>query len=371
MGKVISSASAKKVQLQQAGLMSDGVEPGVAQDMAQDETRLGGYAYQIISQQSQVISKLRSSVLADKDPENLHKMRIGTRRLAAAVLLFEDAVSITSAKGKTRSAAKLAKEIKNLTQTLGDVRDMDVMKQWFADALVNDRRKEDGHDAHSFSKKEKKTIRALLKAIKKRRKKKLATLTEALQGDRYKKLINQFKRWRKQPTFTALAQAKAAEAAALKIVEPIANLLQHPAWLMASRKVGDRGGGTHFVPVSSLTLEQLNQQLAQNGEQLHDLRKQIKNVRYQSEFFRGLYGIAYASQVREFRTLQKILGGLQDQIVVSQFLADEIGADWADKLPTIAAKFQSSRLALWQQWQPYQKKYLKLQGRASDSDQVA
>lgn len=388
MAKIISSASAKKVSLEKAQLQKPiaaaKVEADASQTIAQDETRLGGYAYQIISQQAQVISKLRSHVLEDKDPENLHQMRIGTRRLAAAVLLFDDAVSMTSEKGKPRSPEKIAKGIRGLTKTLGGVRDMDVMKQWFTEALAHDVASGSGKNGSgkngsgkngndkkkSFSKKEKKTIQALLKTIKKRRKKKLATLKETLQGDRYKKVMHPFKQWRKQPTFAGRADALAAEAAATKIVEPIANLLQHPAWLMATRKVGGRGGA-HFAPVSDLTLEQLNQQLEQNGEQLHDLRKQIKSVRYQAEFFRGLYGTAYATQVKEFRTLQKILGGLQDQIVVSQFLADEIGDNWADKLPTIAADFQNSRLALWQQWQPYQQKYLKLRGKLPARSEAA
>ncbi len=107
-----------------------------------------------------------------------------------------------------------------------------------------------------------------------------------------------------------------------------------------------------------------------DGEQLHDLRKQIKNIRYQTEFFRGLYDITYAAQVREFRNLQSILGQMQDQIVVGQFLADELGSDWAQQLPSIDAAFQASRLDLWQQWQPFQRKYLKLRSSLPD-DSIA
>ncbi|MEM9092363.1 MAG: CHAD domain-containing protein, partial [Cyanobacteria bacterium P01_F01_bin.53] len=119
---------------------------------------------------------------------------------------------------------------------------------------------------------------------------------------------------------------------------------------------------TTVTPLANITRPQLNDYLSEEGESLHELRKQIKRVRYQTEFFRGIYGITYAAQIREFRTLQKILGQLQDQIVISQFLAEELGTDWAKKLPTIEADFQQSRLALWQQWQPYQRKYLKLSG---------
>ena len=105
---------------------------------------------------------------------------------------------------------------------------------------------------------------------------------------------------------------------------------------------------------------QLNQQLAENGYQLHALRKQTKKLRYQTEFFQGLYGTTYVRQVKEFRTIQKILGQLQDQVVISELLAQELGKIWAEKLPTIEKNFQASSLSIWAQWQPFQKKYLNL-----------
>ncbi|MGD1867119.1 MAG: CHAD domain-containing protein, partial [Phormidesmis sp.] len=96
------------------------------------------------------------------------------------------------------------------------------------------------------------------------------------------------------------------------------------------------------------------------SQQLHDLRKQIKQTRYQTEFFRSLYGITYAAQIRELRTLQKVLGELQDQLIISEFLTAELGDSWTEKLPTLYQSFQDSRLTLWKKWQPLQAKYLKL-----------
>ena len=146
--------------------------------------------------------------------------------------------------------------------------------------------------------------------------------------------------------------------------------MEHPGWLVVTCQQASKKD-TRIVPVAKITLAKLNQQLAEEGEQLHDLRKQVKRVRYQAEFFRGIYGTAYAAQIREFRDMQKILGELQDQIVISQFLADELGSDWAKQLPTIEATFQDSRLELWQQWQPYQRKYLELRDHSSVAEQAA
>ena len=107
-----------------------------SKQILQDETLLGGYAYQIIRQQSKRIFKLRSQVLADTDPEPLHQMRVGTRRLRSALTLFSDVVEIDS-QSSDRSMATNATDslslqgIKKLTKALGKVRDLDVMQQWF------------------------------------------------------------------------------------------------------------------------------------------------------------------------------------------------------------------------------------------------
>jgi CHAD domain-containing protein len=86
-------------------------------------------------------------------------------------------------------------------------------------------------------------------------------------------------------------------------------------------------------------------------------------VRYQTEFFTEFYGEAYAEKTREFRSIQEILGQLQDQTILSQFLLETVGASWPSLLPSLEAYFQQERMALWKQWQPIQHSYLDLEGR--------
>ena len=349
------------------------VSVSTPEQIAQDETVLGGYAYQIIRQQSKRIFKLRSPVLADTDPENLHQMRIGTRRLNAALALFSDVIAsdadATQKSEPQKSIVKESKAVKRLTKSLGKARDLDVMQQWFEQALstANSTAQEtdskianetNSTAATSLSKKEKKTVRAILKTVEKRRRKQFAKLEKTLNSKKYKKLARHFKRWIKQPVFSSVAQQSAKDDAIQRIVMPITHLLKHPGWLLASRLKNNQP-----VPVKRITLAQVNQQLEADGELLHDLRKQVKQLRYQTEFFRGLYDITYAAQIREFRMFQTILGQLQDQLVVSEFLTGELGEDWPAKLPSINAEFQNSRLDLWKQWQPYQRKYLKLRSK--------
>lgn len=345
-----------------------------------NEISLGSYAHRIINQQSKQIAKLRSPVLQDADPEPLHQMRVSTRRLRSALTLFADVIEVGS-KGKKSGLSKLTKSVKRLTQDLGSVRDLDVMQAWFEQALADNskgsskkanekEKKGDRTFNQSFSEAETKIIQTLLKQIKKRRKGEFSELKKSLKSKDYKKLISRCKQWVKQPAFTAAAQQTAHHGAAQKIVAPIAALIEHPGWQVASRQQ-TTSKGVQIVPVTKITLSKLNQQLAQKGEQLHDLRKQVKRVRYQTEFFRGIYGTAYAAQIREFRDMQKVLGELQDQIVISQFLTDALGSDWAQQLPTIEAAFQAARLDLWAQWQPYQQKYLKLHSELLSAPQAA
>ena len=337
--------------------------------VAQDQSLIGSYAYQIIRQQSKRTFKLRSQVLenckASDDPEPLHQMRIGTRKLRAAFTLFWDVVDIDDPQG-TQS---LTKSFKKLTQALGRVRDLDVMRAWFESALAAGQKRGSKHQSGSesdhspleatpLSKKERKVVRSLLKTMKKRRKKQFARLEKSLKSSDYKQLKRQCKQWVKQPAFLAAAEQPAGKSAVRKIIPSLTELFAHPGWLLATQQDGDR-----LQPKQDLSLEQLNVELASSGEQLHDLRKQIKSIRYQTEFFRGLYDIKYAAQVREFRTLQKILGNLQDQMVIEAYLIQELGENWPEKLPTIEAAFQNSRLALWQAWQPVQAKYLALRDR--------
>ena len=53
---------------------------------------------------------------------------------------------------------------------------------------------------------------------------------------------------------------------------------------------------------------------------LHGLRKQIKQLRYQTEFFAPQYDATYQKQIKDFKVIQDILGTLQDAWVLAQTL---------------------------------------------------
>jgi CHAD domain-containing protein len=69
-------------------------------------------------------TKHQKDVLADQDPEGIHQMRVGMRRLRTALAVFADYVSLPS---------NLERGSKKLFTELGNVRDLDVLGMWFSD----------------------------------------------------------------------------------------------------------------------------------------------------------------------------------------------------------------------------------------------
>ena len=63
---------------------------------------------------------MRDAVLKDKDIEDVHDMRVASRRLRAAVEGFSDAFP-------RKKLRPLLNEVKEIADTLGQVRDLDVM----------------------------------------------------------------------------------------------------------------------------------------------------------------------------------------------------------------------------------------------------
>ncbi|MBD1848449.1 CHAD domain-containing protein [Leptolyngbya sp. FACHB-711] len=68
-----------------------------ANSIAQLPQPLEAYAHQVIAEQYRRIVKQEKKVLADKNPEALHQMRVGTRRLRTALQVFDGAIELPKA----------------------------------------------------------------------------------------------------------------------------------------------------------------------------------------------------------------------------------------------------------------------------------
>ena len=284
---------------------------------------VGDYAYRAIKKYLNHILKQEKGVLAHGDPEFLHQMRVGLRRLRTARAAFDSAIVFPDEVSDHT--------LKHLGKVLGRVRDLDVLKSW----LVQYR------DRAKVTKPEKKVLQTLEQRLEKRRQKYVAQMDKLLVSDTYKRPLKALKRWLKQPQYQPIASLPLAVALPDLQLPLIGQLLLHPGWLV----------------VDDTDPSEL--------KQVHGLRKAIKGVRYQMALFSDFYGEAYGAQVNEFKQMQDLLGELQDEVVLQEYLVKTLGANWAQKLPSLERYFQHQHGQLWQQWLELRSSYLSANQRHS------
>ncbi|HEY9825433.1 MAG TPA: CHAD domain-containing protein, partial [Stenomitos sp.] len=189
--------------------------------------------------------------------------------------------------------------------------------------------------------------------LARRRRKHAKRMLKILKGHRYSRFVTKLQQWLDQPHFQASAEWPIALVLP-DLLSPLVNrLLLHPGWLTVIAQP------LHpTAQVGDLRNTQIEGDLNRYGEVLHDLRKQFKRVRYQTEFFVPFYDAAYAKQTEEFKVLQDLLGELHDSQVQGEFLENTLGRFWPEVLPSVSDRLQQDRSDLWQQWLPLQQKYL-------------
>ena len=313
---------------------------------------LGAFAHKASQKHFKKTVKYKSHVLKDTDPEPLHQMRVGIRRLRSALETFDAAIDLTGASLSRQRLGKSdfegSRHLAKLAKRLGAVRDMDVLLMWLQsycqDAELTDR--------------EQRALTKVQKRLTKKRRKAFDQMCQWLNGRQYRTLTARFKAWIDEPCYRALAQVPIQLVLPDLLLPLLSEVLQHPGWLVGT--IAQSGG---IVPDTNMDRSHINRCLAKQGFVLHDLRKRIKHVRYQAEFFLNMYDLPYAAQIKEFRQLQDILGALQDEVVISVFLSETLGATWSERLPALAEQFERERLALWRQWQQLQAHYLDVEFR--------
>jgi CHAD domain-containing protein len=301
--------------------------------------RLGECADRIIRYQFQKILDQEKAVLKDKKPEPLHQMRVGMRRLSTAVQVFSTAIVLPQA-ANHRAIGKTA-------QSLGKTRDLDVLQQELRTRYQP-----------LLQKKEQSKLDTALKHLKQKRGEQFLHLQKTLHGDRYDRLKQAIQAWLEQPTYTGIGGLPVSQSLPDLLLPLTCQLFLHPGWLVGT---SIDGGSVTLLPIGNA--EDLNQQCLQFGDLLHGLRKQTKQVRYQAEFFSDFYEVSYLQRIEEFKTIQDILGQIQDHLVLRQFLESTLDADLAEALPTVAQVIQQDQITLWQSWQLLQQRYLSLEFR--------
>jgi CHAD domain-containing protein len=275
---------------------------------------LGGYAYSVIAQQYQHMVQQEQGVLADQDPEYLHQMRVGARRLSTALEVFGCAVKLPKAARKNR--------VRTLAKALGKLRDLDVQTH----AVRTDY-------CPRLTVSENTWLNIALNTMDQQRSQACTEVEKILAQPSYEKLKAGYEDWLEKPEYTLLADLP------LLLVLPdllnplLSALLLHPGWQIS---VEDTSKASSLV--------------------LHDLRKLCKSVRYQAEFFTDFYDQAFQNWIDEIKELQDSLGKVQDTHVLRKLLSDELPKEAA--LPELQTAIQETQDNAMVNWETLRHKYL-------------
>lgn len=272
----------------------------------------GDWAYLAIKKHLNYTIKHETDVLKDTDPEALHQMRVGMRRLRTAMHGFAPAVALP----KSAQEPKVAK----IARQLGELRDLDVQQETLQNQIA------------VLPKEEQDTLKKVLATLGKQRKKTLEKVQNTLESSSYQKLIAAFKDWLEEPTYGELAELSIYEILPDLLLPSVSQLFLHPGWIVGV----NIDAGEIEIP-RDLDSEKVRQLLDTYGDRVHSLRKQAKRVRYQMELFTDFYDDTYKNYLKDIKEVQSLLGEIQDSFVLAEFLSD-VDADFMLKLPTLATQ---------------------------------
>lgn len=300
---------------------------------------LADYTYTAIEKHFKKTWKWEKSVKNDEDVEALHQMRVGMRRLRTTVTSFNSIVNFP------KSADD--KNIGKIARCLGSLRDLDVLKETFKTTYQP-----------QLPKKEKVILDDVLDILDKQRADATIDIKTLFKSERYKSLKTGLKEWLEKPSYQPLANLTLEQALPDLLLPEVSYFFLHPGWLIGTQVKDNR-----VIVSTDFDETKVDKQLLTKGENLHDLRKSGKKLRYQMELFTDLYGQEYANHLEQVKNIQEVLGSMQDSVVLDEWLQDVLESKISKELPTLASLLTKNRYDLWQQWQSLQEEYLKLETR--------
>jgi CHAD domain-containing protein len=257
------------------GLSVAGLSPEVAPDFGPtviDATMSSGeVAFAILRRHFGEMLAHEPGVRLGEDPEQLHDMRVATRRLRAALKLYADALP--------KRSERYERDLRWVAGALGEVRDLDVHL----------------HRLSEESSTNGEVLEEVVALLRERRIEARRRMLKALDSNRYERLVASFsgtlRRGRSPiPTSPVLEAAPELVRDRYKKVRKVANKLREDS----------------------------------PPEHFHDLRKKGKRLRYALEPLQEIYGKPAKKMVKLLKKTQDDLGDHQDLIVASG-LMEELG----------------------------------------------
>jgi CHAD domain-containing protein len=269
-----------------------------------DDPSIGDLALVLIHQQVRRLGQLHHTVLADDDPEALHKLRISLRRLRTGLEVFAPALVVPEGVHASRLA--------RVARRTGLTRDLDVFRErlehpWWPQLP----------EAEQLS------LAKAMARLKRDRRQAFESMVEALNGGRYLKLLAQLSQWQAAPTFSLLGQQRLKPWLIDWMCHLSHGFFLHNGW---------------FVEDPA-------------AEDLHELRKQIKGLRYSLEPFIPFLPTAILAWIEELKQAQALLGELHDLTVLEASLLTHPLRRKASPMPTFQGAISQRHQQHWQQWQ--------------------
>jgi len=218
-----------------------------------------------------------------EDSEELHVMRVSTRRMRMALRVFEEYLD-------RQAMRPVLKGLRRTGRTLGAVRDLDVFQektQHYLDALPPERAGD---------------LDGLLAACRAERERQRERLVDYLDGGRYRAFVERFEELLDGP-LERLSARPPADPRPQRVAQVLPGVLYKDmavAWAFE----GQLGGLETPLP------------------RFHALRKGCKGLRYTLEFFEDVLGPGARPLIKKVKGLQDHLGDLQDAVVTSGVLRD-------------------------------------------------
>ena len=226
------------------------------------------------------------------DIEELHDMRVASRRLRAAIALFEDVLPA--------DAAKLRPELAWIGQTIGTVRDLDVQLARLGDPAEPD------------------PLARLRAVLSEERAQARAAMLDALDSKRYERFVRRFG--------SMLRSRSGARTACALEVAPDLVEGRHAALGKAMKRVGPTAEPSAY----------------------HRVRIACKRFRYALEFLSDVYPDQTSRLIKRAVGLQDLLGEYQDAQVAIDRLHDlaarrgaELGPETVFAMGELAARYRS------------------------------
>jgi CHAD domain-containing protein len=227
------------------------------------------------------------------DPEELHDMRVATRRMRAALRTYGPALPRSIRR-------RLVEDLRWLGRRLGAVRDLDVLLERFVASRADPR---------------------LLQHLRSRRGAARDRMLPALRSRRYLRLVS---------TLDAVCRGWS--------VEPLPGRAFEPAALHAAARA--RRALDRLVREGDAAMER------PEAARLHETRIRAKRLRYILEFHREAGGAPCGGMIRRLKAAQDHLGAHQDAVVAEAEVRAFVGSHGAalDDAARAAARDAISRL---------------------------